>query len=70
MPIEVLCAHCGAPCKRRPSQITPGYKAFCNKAHERAYKITPEGKAWMQTWCQKPNVRVKHYRVKVVIKVE
>ena len=64
MPVHLPCAYCGAPCKRRPSQISEGYKAFCDKSHESAYKQTPEGRAWMLSWCKKPNIRIPHYRKK------
>ena len=71
MPVEIPCSWCGAPCERRPSQITgPNYKAFCNKPHEKAYKKTPEGKAWIQSWLRKPNVRLPHYRKKEEIDLE
>lgn len=70
MPIKVPCASCGALLDRRPSQITPTYKAFCNKAHESAYKNTPEGKAWMESW-QKPCTQyLPHYRKKEVIEID
>ena len=67
MPIEIPCAcGCGTILERRPSQISPGYKPFLNKAHEKLYKNTAEGKLWMQSWCKKPNSRIPHYRKKVI----
>lgn len=66
MPVSVPCAYCGAPCDRRPGQVIPGYKAFCNDEHKHAFRKTPEGKAWQKTWNKPCDIIVPHYSKKEV----
>lgn len=70
MPVSVPCAHCGASCDRRPNQVTPGYKAFCNNKCKHAYRKTPEGKRWQKSWNKPCTILVPHYAKKEVLEHE
>lgn len=70
MPLKVKCSYCGEPVYRTPSKVKRGEKHFCDKDCGKAYRKTPEGKAWMQTWCQKPTIRIPHWKTSEVKTLE